>query len=455
MIRRLALLLLAALAPALSLAAASVQPLTPQLSSVAAGESQVFSARFFDALGRPAVGERVRWSNDACGTFQNGALSEETLTDATGVASVTFRASFPPGITCWILAAAGVVARFDVLTFRVSEVALQVAFDPAEPWPGEPYTVRVSPRYGAYAIHNVDVAARVIAGSDAAAVAPERANTGQEGIVAFQVTPAGPGSDYQLELTYRTQAKRVPVKVNATPWQDMWWAGPAENGWGVSVVQHQDRLFTVIYAYDAAGLPTWYVMSGGEWDAAGRRYSGPVYVPRGSPHDAYDVARFSVGTPVGQAALVMVDKETIILEYTLDGVAGRKTLMRHQFGPAEAPLEVKYGDMWWGGASQDGWGIALLQQYRTFFGVWFTYDAAGRPTWFVMPSGFWSDARTYEGRLYRATGSPWLGTVYDRDLFRTTDAGTFRFRFASPEAATFEYVIDRRGGTLELTRTPF
>jgi hypothetical protein len=110
--------------------------------------------------------------------------------------------------------------------------------------------------------------------------------------------------------------------------------------------------------------------------------------------------------------------------------------------------------MWWGGLTQNGWGIAVLQQYRALFAVWFTYDANGAPTWFVMPSGFWRDPGTYEGRIYRASGPPWLGAAYDANAFKTTEAGTFRIRFAG-DAATFEYTIDGRSGTMPLTRQPF
>jgi hypothetical protein len=110
--------------------------------------------------------------------------------------------------------------------------------------------------------------------------------------------------------------------------------------------------------------------------------------------------------------------------------------------------------MWWGGLQQNGWGMAVLQQYRTLFSIWFTYDASGAPTWFVMPAGYWSDAQTYEGRIYRAAGASWLGRAYDPAVFRTTDVGTFRLRFAG-DNATFDYMIEGKGGTLPLTRQPF
>src|SRR5688572_4863224 len=115
--------LLALALPSLAGAAASVQPLTPTNTSVMGGERQVYSARFFDSLGRPAAGEMVTFANDACGFFDNGAFSISVPTDASGVASATFTAR-PQGITCWVVAQAGVSARFNVFTYTPGQVAL-------------------------------------------------------------------------------------------------------------------------------------------------------------------------------------------------------------------------------------------------------------------------------------------------------------------------------------------
>jgi len=70
------------------------------------------------------------------------------------------------------------------------------------------------------------------------------------------VTPDARVGDYDIELDWRGRTQRLPMKAPEAPWQDMWWGGAAENGWGVSVVQHRDLLFSVVYAYDAAGQPT-------------------------------------------------------------------------------------------------------------------------------------------------------------------------------------------------------
>jgi len=105
--------------------AASGVTVSPQRTSVAGGESQVFAVRFFDPLGRPAMGEAASFSNDACGFFANGQFSTLAVTDATGLAQATFTAR-NQGITCWLTVSAGVWIRFDVLTYSPLNAYLQV-----------------------------------------------------------------------------------------------------------------------------------------------------------------------------------------------------------------------------------------------------------------------------------------------------------------------------------------
>jgi hypothetical protein len=96
----------------------------------------------------------------------------------------------------------------------------------------------------------------------------------------------------------------------------------------------------------------------------------------------------------------------------------------------------------------------VIQQNASLFTMWYTYDPSGAPLWYAMPSGAWTASDTYEGRVYRTTGSAWLGQAYDASLFRPVDVGSYRLRF-SGETATFEYSVEGRVGTLPLTRTPF
>jgi hypothetical protein len=451
-IPRIFLVLLLASAPWAARAAANAQPLTALNQSVAGNESQDFAVRFLDAQGRPSVGEPVRFANDACGLFPNGQTQTNVTTDANGIASARFTA-FPQGITCWLTANAGMQVQFFVVTY-VAAFAAPSTTIPGRIVPGEPFTISASALYGTFKLYNADISARIVPGTASATISPASANTGQGGSAEFTVTPDARLGDYQVELQFRDRVQRFAVKALASPWQDMWWAGWEENGWGMSVVQHGDVLFSVIYAYDSGGKPIWYVMPGGAWNAAHTAYSGALYVPHGTPFTAYDASRLAAGDPVGQATVDFTDPANVVLSYTIGGVQGRKSISRQPFGPVDPSGGIVVGDMWWGGPQQNGWGVAVLQQYRSLFVVWFTYDASGAPTWLVVPAGFWSDAQTWEGRVYRTTSSPWLGRAYDKSLFTNTEAGLVRLHF-SGDTGTLDYTIDGRSGSIPLSRQPF
>jgi hypothetical protein len=436
-------------------AAASGVAISPDRTSVEADTTQVFSARFLNASGQPAAGEAVSFSNDACGRFSNGLFIASAVTDSNGVASMPFTAMQPGGVVCQVVAAAGAQVRFQVFTYRLSQVSIN-ATAPSSPTPGQSFQVPVDVRMGVFSLPNIDVAARVSAGSGS--VSPASINTGAGGTINFNVTPGS--GDFDLAFSVRTLTRTVLIRyAPAAPavdpiHQDLWWAGPGENGWGLTIVEHRDVLFVLVYAYDANGQPTWFVLPSGTWDSAGTTYSGALYSPRGTPFYMYDASRLAMGSPIGDATIAFADREHATLRYTINGVAGEKAITRFAFGPtATAPLTGRT-DMWWGGIAQNGWGIAVIQQNASLFTMWYTYDAAGAPLWYTMPAGSWTSSDAYEGRVYRTTGSPWLGRAYDPSLFKPVDVGSYRLRF-SGETGTFEYSVEGRAGSLALTRTPF
>jgi len=440
-----------------AMAANSVQLLTPRNTSVLGNEHRVYSARFFNSLNQPAVGETVRFTNDVCGYFQNNQFGVDVVTDSTGVASATFTAR-SLGITCTIAATAGVTARFNVFTYNLGQAYIDGGAFPASPPVGQDFTFLAGAYQGAYPIYDADVVARVIPGTISATISPSTGNMGQSSRgVEFQVMPEDRIGDFAIEVSFRNGdvARTFDFKAGPSPLQDMWWAGSAENGWGMSVVQHRDTLFAVIYAYDADGAPIWYVMPAGTLNESRTAFSGDLYLPTGTPYSAYDASRLVAHAPVGRATLTFNGASRGVLDYTIAGVSARKAITRQHFGPAEAGAPIPgLGDMWWGGASQNGWGIAVLQQYKSLFSVGFTSDDASRATWFVMPAGVWTTLNTYEGRLYRTTGSPWLGAAYDADKLKPVDVGTFRFRF-SGDTASFDYVIGGVPGSMALSRQGF
>ncbi|APV48530.1 hypothetical protein BWI17_01800 [Betaproteobacteria bacterium GR16-43] len=264
------------------------------------------------------------------------------------------------------------------------------------------------------------------------------------------------------DLAFRTL---TPDGRTDSELEDMWWAGFQENGWGLSIAQREDRLFSVLYVYDDKGNPTWEVLESGSWYARYENYVAYRYSPRGSPYYAYKPWHFDIG-PRGrdvsfnfsfEGTATMAVTGISAQPYNLDAPSPveRKKLTRQDFrGGTPAPL-VGIGGMWWGGASQGGWGISLMQQYGGLFSVWFTYDEDSKPTWFVMPEGQWENANTYSGPLYKTKGSPVFFATYDPSKFQIFPVGTFRFRFSDLDHGTFEYNAEGHTGSMAIERQLF
>ncbi|APV49246.1 hypothetical protein BWI17_05850 [Betaproteobacteria bacterium GR16-43] len=238
-------------------------------------------------------------------------------------------------------------------------------------------------------------------------------------------------------------------------YQDLWWAGAAENGWGMSITQHGSILFLAFYIYDAQGKPQWVVLPGGAWNAGFTAYSGSLYLPTGSFFGAYDVNRFSVNPPVGTATVTFTSLTTATLAYTINGVSGTKSIQRQVYGRTDATPTASYADLWWGGFSQNGWGVAINQQYRNIFAVWYTYDAAGKTVWYVVPDGQWADSVTYTGTAYRTSGSAWVGVPYDPAVLQVLPVGTITFRFTDLSNGTMTYNVDGVSQSKPIVRQPF
>jgi hypothetical protein len=132
-----------------------------------------------------------------------------------------------------------------------------------------------------------------------------------------------------------------------------------------------------------------------------------------------------------------------------------KDLVPQDFtGEAPSPLQG-VADMWWGGPAQNGWGVAILEQFGGLFAVWFTYDGDGKPTWFVMPGGEWRDASTYVGTMYRTSGSPWTNATYDSYRLRVGAVGPYTLKFLDTNNAILEISVEGVARTLPITRQPF
>ncbi|MGZ5033883.1 MAG: hypothetical protein ACXWAC_11855 [Usitatibacter sp.] len=437
------------------------------------------SYRAFDSAGHAMAGTPIRFLVPAsCGTYAGGSIANllgtpmsevDVMTDANGLAAMP---SFTPAAAtvCYaqvvLLGAPSLggsiitLVVYDPAQLSVSAVPVSLTTDA-----GQPFRVGVAVSFQNFGLPHLPVASSVRSSTGAGASLAAMAETDANGMASFDATANAFGGTYEIVLTVEGNARSIgitqrgppapgpqPPFTTLVPMEDMWWS-PSENGWGMSLIQHGDMLFGALYIYDANGKPIWVVLPNGTWDSTRTIYSGPVYKPIGTPFYAYNAQGLFVGNAVGNVTITFQDANNAILDYTLAGLSGRKLITREIFatGPAASPDR---SDLWWGGSAQNGWGITVLQQGSTLFSVWYTYDANGNATWYVMPGGAWTSSDTYEGPIYRTTSSPWAGATYDPAQLKVFDVGTYRIRFTG-DAATFDYAIDGRSGTLPLVRQAF
>jgi photosystem II stability/assembly factor-like uncharacterized protein len=274
--------------------------------------------------------------------------------------------------------------------------------------------------------------------------------TSENGGQSWSTTNDGPASVRVRELfwydpttlvavTYGRGMFRTTVASGGPAnYSDMWWAGTAENGWGMSIQQHGQIQLNAMYVYDSAGKPIWYVLPGGAWNSDFTTYSGPIYQPTSAPLNNYSAAQFNVGAPVGNISINFTSNSTALLQYVINGVSGQKSIQRQVFGRGTSPIAV--GDMWWGGTAQDGWGISITQQAGILFGAWYTYGPDGKATWYVMTDGTWS-GNTYTGGFFSTLGSPWLGAPYNPSQLQVVPTGTLTLNFSDANNATMTYAF--------------
>jgi hypothetical protein len=122
-------------------------------------------------------------------------------------------------------------------------------------------------------------------------------------------------------------AGSVSATSYSTDQSDLWYI-PAENGWGIQLVQRGNLMFFTMFVYDPSGKPIWYV---GTINPTGAPFtwSGQMYLTTGPWFGAqpYDPALFG-GRVVGTLTWTATTTSTGTLSYTVDGVAVIKNIVR-------------------------------------------------------------------------------------------------------------------------------
>ena len=248
------------------------------------------------------------------------------------------------------------------------------------------------------------------------------------------------------------------------------WSNAKEPGWGVSVSHQADIIFAVWYTHDHDGSPMWLVMPDAALvdtsmnDSMGMMemsmmgmmqdppiYTGVLYRTRGPAFSNATFDRNAVGvTAVGMGTLLFRNHGEGVFAYTVDSFSGSKDITRMSFsssaqscsvGGAQKASKPNYQDLW-GRASESGWGVNIAHQGDTLFATWFTYDAAGKAMWLVMPNATKNGDAQYAGRVYRSTGPAYDSANWDTSRVQATDVGSATFAFNSGSSGSFSFAVE-------------
>ena len=125
---------------------------------------------------------------------------------------------------------------------------------------------------------------------------------------------------------------------------------------------------------------------------------------------------------------------------------------------ANVAYAQNYSDIWWNPA-ESGWGLTIADHGSQLFAVWYTYDVNGKPTWFTIPGGTFSNGkRNFSGDIYQTTG-PAYSQPFVASQVTATKVGTASLDFApagqAAGKASFSYSIGAVSQTKVIERQPF
>ena len=131
---------------------------------------------------------------------------------------------------------------------------------------------------------------------------------------------------------------------------------------------------------------------------------------------------------------------------------------------ASAPAPASAGPLsglWWN-ANESGWGIHFTQRRDILFVAWYTYDATGKPKWYVasncnMPSGTAQTATTgtCSGTLYEVHGPVFFGATFNPQAVTVTTAGSLSITFQGSSTASLTYTVAGQTRTVPIVRQVF
>ena len=230
-----------------------------------------------------------------------------------------------------------------------------------------------------------------------------------------------------------------------------WW-NHNESGWGVDFTQRGNTIFAAWYTYDSSGNPKWYVTTCTNIASSCSGQVLQVNASHGFFVQGGPAATLSVN--VGTVTFVFNGNDAGTMTYSVGGVSRSVAIERQTLQASGATPAVNYTDLWWGGASQSGWGLAITHQFSTMFLAWYVYNDSGQPVWYVATiTNATSSGGT--GQLFRTTG-PAFSTSFNPNVVAPIPAGTITVNFTDANNGTINYTVTGEGsGSKTITRQIF
>lgn len=112
-------------------------------------------------------------------------------------------------------------------------------------------------------------------------------------------------------------------------------------------------------------------------------------------------------------------------------------------------------DLWWGGITENGWGLNIAKSGQNLFATLFVYRGDGTPFWVVLPSGQWDPVHNvWYGDAYIPTSAPF--SAYDAKKFAVgSPVGTISLSFDGVDGGHVDYAIGGQQGGKRIERFVF
>jgi hypothetical protein len=250
---------------------------------------------------------------------------------------------------------------------------------------------------------------------------------------------AGQRGPYGVQTSFTTNAVSASSNFN-----DMWWGGASESGWGINLNHQDNKIFASLFTYGADRAPMWLVATA-ERQSNGS-FTGALYRTVGPAFNA-PTWTGATATQVGTMTLAFAANNEGLLTYSVNGVNVAKQIQRQVFGTAPVTCTftaasrnsaTNYQDLWWNPA-ESGWGVNFAHQGTKIFATLFVYGANNHDLWLAATMDRQDDG-SYAGDLSRTSGPPFNTLPWT--AIGVTSVGSMRASFTNGASGTLTYTVD-------------